>query len=154
MARPTQISDLVNLISKDVRSIISDEIALLKAEIKPSVRRVGVGSGLFGGAVYFVVSATIILWFTIAAGFAWLYASTTSMSGWACVFFGTLTGFFLMLIVAGVFILLGAKSFSKIRGPQLAPESFEKTVTAIMTGIEDGSDKVAEELSKPESASE
>jgi len=148
MARPTEISDLVNLITKDVRSIISDEIALLKAELKPSVRRVGVGSGLFGGAVYFVISATIILWFTIAAGFAWLYASTTSMSGWACVFFGTLTGFFLMLIVAGIFVLLGAKSFSKIKGPELAPESFGKTMTAIMTGIEDGSDKVADELSR------
>ena len=149
MARPTQISDLMNLITTDVRSIISDEMALLKAEIKPSVRRVGVGSGLFGGALYFVISATIILWFTIAAGFAWLYASTTSMSAWACVFFGTLTGFVLMLIVAGIFVVLGAKSFSKITGPQLAPESFGKTMTAIMTGIEDGSDRVAEELNKP-----
>jgi len=149
MARPTEISDLMNLITTDVRSIISDEIALVKAELKPSIRRVGVGSGLFGGAAYFVISATIILWFTIAAGFSWLYAATTSMSGWACVFFGTLTGFFLLLVTAGVFVLLAAKSFSKIKGPEIAPESVGKSMTAIMTGIEDGTDRVDAELHAP-----
>jgi len=146
MPRPTEISDLLNLISKDVRSIVSDEIALVKAEIKPAVRRVGVGSGLFGGAAYFVISATIVLWFTIAAGFSWLYAGTTNLSAWACVFFGTLTAVFLLLVVAVVFVVLGGKSFSKIKGPEKAPESFGKTMTAVMTGIEEGSDRVAAEL--------
>lgn len=150
MSSPTEISDLLNLITKDLRTIVSDEIALVKAEIKPAVRRVGVGSGLFGGAAYFVVSATIILWFTIAAGFSWLYAGTTGLSPWACVFFGTLTSVFLLLVVAGVFVLLGGRSFSKIKGRERAPESFGKTMTAIMTGIEDGNSRVAAELHRPE----
>ncbi|MCL2735195.1 MAG: phage holin family protein [Propionibacteriaceae bacterium] len=146
MPRPTDVADLVTTITQDMRAIISDEIALVKAELKPSVRRVGVGSGLFGAAGYFVVSATIVLWFTFAAGFAWLYAGTTRLSPWACVFLGTLTAVVLLLVIAGAFVFFGSKSFSKVHGPEKAPESFAKTFSAIMTGIEDGNDRVADEI--------
>ena len=146
MASPTEISDLVNQITRDVRTIISDEIALVKAEIRPSIRHAGVGSGLFGAAAYFIISATIVLWFAIAAGFAWLFAAVTPLSPWACVFLGTIAAVLLILIVAGVFFLLGGKNFAKIHGPEKAPESIGKTISAIATGIEDGSNRVSAEI--------
>ena len=146
MASPTEISELLNNITGDLRTIIADEIALVRAEIKPTVRRIGVGSGMFAGAAYFAISALTVLWFTIAAGFAWLYASVTSLSPWASVFFGTLAAVFVMLIVAVVFIVLGGKSFSKIKAPEKAPESLGKSITAFATGLENGGRRITAEL--------
>jgi hypothetical protein len=149
MASPTEISDLVNSITADVRTLISDEIALVKAEIKPTFRKVGVGSGLIAGGVYFVISATIILWFVTAAGLGWLYAAHTSLSSWGAVFFGTLGAFFLLLVAAVIFILLGGKSFSGIRAPEKSPESVEMSLTALARGLEDGNNEVRAEVGAP-----
>ncbi|MCL1923277.1 MAG: phage holin family protein [Propionibacteriaceae bacterium] len=146
MASPTEISELVNVITADVRTLISDEIALVKAEIKPSVRKVGVGSGMFAGALYFVISATIILWFVMAAGFTWLYAAHTPASNWGALFFGTLTAFVLILIIAILFVIFGVKNFSSIRGPQKSPESVGKSFTALAQGLEDGGRLVQAEV--------
>ena len=147
MASPTEISDLLNSITGDIRTIISDEIALVKAEIKPAVRHVGVGSGMFGAAAYFAISATIILWFVFAAGFAWLYASVTSISAWGAAFWGMFTAMFLVLIIAGVFVMIGMKNFRQIHGPEKSPESVSKSVSALATGLEDGGNRVRAEVS-------
>ncbi|MDR0489525.1 MAG: phage holin family protein [Propionibacteriaceae bacterium] len=147
MASPTEISDLLNSITRDIRTIISDEIALVKAEIKPAVRHVGVGSGMFGAAAYFAISATIILWFVFAAGFAWLYASVTSLSAWGAAFWGMFTAMFLVLIIAGVFVVIGLKNFKQVRGPEKAPESIGKTFSAFASGLEDGGNRVKAEVS-------
>ncbi|MCL2470700.1 MAG: phage holin family protein [Propionibacteriaceae bacterium] len=152
MSSPSEVSDLVNSIVADVRVIISDEIALAKAEIKPSIKRAGIGSGLFGAAGYFAISATIVLWFTIAAGFAWLYASTTRLSPWACVFWGTLMAVFLLLVAAAVFVFLGGKSFSRIKAPEKTPESVGKTIAAVLSGVDDGNERVREEVSSPDNS--
>jgi len=146
MSSPTEISDLMNHITDDVRAIISDEIALVKAELKPTLRRVGRGSGMFGLAAYFIITAVIVMWFLVAAGFSWLYASVTSMSGWACAFFGILTAFFLLLVAAVVLAILGAKSFSKIHGPTKAPDALHETVTAVFSAIGEGGERVAAEI--------
>ncbi|MCL2783876.1 MAG: phage holin family protein [Propionibacteriaceae bacterium] len=151
MSSPVEIGDLVNSITADVRSIISDEIALVKEELRPSIRRVGVGSGLIGAAAYFVISATIVLWFAVASGFAWLFAGTTKLSMFACIFLGTVCAIVLLLIIAGVFVLLGGKSFSKIKGPEKSPESVAMTVSAIAEGIQDGNHRVAAELKDADS---
>ncbi len=143
---PTEISNLLSQITADVRSIVADEIALVKAEIKPTVRRVGFGAGMFGAAGYFAVSATIILWLTMAAGFAWMYASITSLSPFASVFFGTLTAFFVMLIIAGLFVIFGARSFSRIKAPERTPETVEQAVTALHSGVAAGLERVNAEL--------
>lgn len=146
MSDPSEISSLVSSITSDVRSIVADEIALAKAEIKPAVRRVGVGSGLFGAAGYFVFSATIVLWFTIAAGFAWLYAACTSASGWACAFFGALTAVVLLIIIGAILGLAGKKSFHGIKGPQRTSETISQALAAAKSGVQEGKDRVEAEI--------
>ncbi len=150
---PSEISDLLTQITTDVRSIVADEIALVKAEIKPTVRRVGVGAGMFGAAGYFAVSATIILWLTMAAGFAWMYASLTALSPWATVFFGTLTAFFVMLVIAGVFVFIGARSFSGIQAPQKTPDTVEQAINALHSGVATGLERVSSEVRPSSQAS-
>ncbi|MDR0284907.1 MAG: phage holin family protein [Propionibacteriaceae bacterium] len=149
MSSPNEISDLVSQITADVRTIVADEIALVKAEIRPAVRRVGVGSGFFGVAAYFVIMAGTVLWFVFAAGFSWLYVTTTSISGYGAVFFGTLTAVVFLLVVAVSFALFGRNSFRGIRGPQAAPDALGKAVSAVQAGLEEGSARVARELAQP-----
>ncbi len=142
----TDVSDLMNQITTDVKLIVADEIALVKAEIRPAVRRVGVGSGLFGAAGYFAVSATIIGWFVFASGFAWIYAATTGLSGWGCAFFGILTAMVLVLVIAALFIVFGKRSFSKIEAPHRAGETVGEAFAAVQAGLAEGKERVEAEL--------
>jgi len=145
MPSPVPLSDLVGQIADDVRAIVHDEIALAKAEIKPAVKRVGIGAGYMGAAGYVLVSATIVFWFVLAAGFAWLY-SLTPLGGWGAAFFGMLTAVIVLLVVAVVLFLAGKKSFGRVKGPELASAGIGETMAAIGDGVSRGSQRVAEEL--------
>jgi len=146
MASRSEIPDLVDQITQDIRGIVRDEIALAKAEIKPAVKRVGIGAGWFSAAGYFLISATIVFWFTMAAGFTWMYAACTPLSGWASAFLGTLTAVIVLLIAAVLFVVLGKKSFSKVKAPEKAPAAMGEAVAAVKAGIAEGSRRVAAEL--------
>ncbi|MDR2930415.1 MAG: phage holin family protein [Propionibacteriaceae bacterium] len=137
-----KIADLVTSITADVRSIVADEIALAKAEMRPTVKRIGIGTGMFAAAGYFIISATIIAWFTIAAGFAWLFAATTPLSGWACAFLGAACAMVALIIIAVIFALVGKKSFSHLSGPTKTPDTVAQAIAAIKTGVEDGKQRV------------
>jgi hypothetical protein len=140
-----EITNLVNQITTDVRSIVADEIALAKAEIQPAFRRVGVGGGLIGAAGYVAVSATIVMWFMVAAGFAWIY-STIGLSSWGCVFFGTLTAVVLLLIVAIILALAGKASLTQINDllpPPRTPATIDAAISAVRTGIAVGQARVS-----------
>jgi hypothetical protein len=150
MRTPTEISALLTQITADVKLVVADEIALAKAEIKPMAKRVGVGSGMFGGAAWFAISATIILWFVIAAGFAWLLGALTPLSPYAAVFFGMLITLVLLLVIAGVFVVFGAKSFKGIKGLEKTPEAASQTMATISAGVTSGAQTVADELQAAE----
>lgn len=146
---PNQIPDLVAKITDDVRSIIADEIALVRAEIKPAVRHLGIGGGLIGAASLFAVAVTIIFVFIVVIGFGWLYATTTSLSGWACSFFAALTAIGLLLIVAVVLVLFAKGSLSKVKPPSKVGPTVGAAFTAIKTGFADGQNRVLEEIGTP-----
>ncbi len=143
---PTEVSDLVSRITDDLKTVVADEIELAKAELRPTVRKAGVGSGLFAGALWFVISATVVLWFVISAAFSWLYASTTNLSPFATVFFGNLTSFGMILVIAAVFVVFGVKSFKGIKGFRKTPQAMTAAVKALSAGFADGTTKVTEEL--------
>ena len=145
------VSGLVSQITDDVKLIVSDEIALAKAELKPAAKRVGIGSGLFFGALWFVISATIVVWFVLAAGFAWIWRQT-GLSAYGAVFFGTLTAFVIILIIAGVFVVFGLKSFSGIKGWPRTGETASQAMSAVSTGLADGSAQATAELDRLDTA--
>ena len=149
MSSPSQIADLVTSISDDVRSMLADEIALAKAEIKPVARRVGVGSGLFGAAGYFALSATIMLWLAMAAGFGWLYTSVADLGPWPAACFGALSAAGVLLILAAILALIGKHYFSKVEAPQKTPQSVTQAVDAVKSGLQSGKDRVAAEIQAP-----
>jgi len=145
MPNMNQIPDLMSQITDDIRSIVSDEIALAKAELKPAVKRAGIGGGLLGVAAYFVITAATVLWFLVAAGFAWIY-SNTGLSAYGCVFFGILSAIVVLLIIAGGLALAARKSFSGITGLRRTPATADEAMSAVRLGVAEGQQRVAVEI--------
>jgi hypothetical protein len=74
-ARPSPedptIGRLVADATRDISSLVSQEIALLKSELKVSVRAGGMGIGLLAGAAFLAVLGIIMLSFTMVYFINW-----------------------------------------------------------------------------------
>lgn len=88
----TKLSELVSDATKDLSSLVRDEVALAKAEVKQDVKNAATGGGLFGAALVLAVFALIMFSFAAAYG---LHAAGLGLA-WA------------WLVVGGVYLLLGA----------------------------------------------
>ena len=60
-AATTSLGDLLGDVTKDVSTLMRQEIALAKAEIGDSAKKAGKGAGLLGGAGYAGVMAVLFL---------------------------------------------------------------------------------------------
>ena len=67
MATQPALSDVIESITSDVKTIVKGEIELAKAEMVPQVKSVGVGAGLFGAAGYLGLQAATLIF--VALGF-------------------------------------------------------------------------------------
>lgn len=63
-----KLSDLVSSATRDMSTLMRDEIALAKAELRRDVKRAATGSGLFAAAGVLAVFALIMLSFAAAYG--------------------------------------------------------------------------------------
>lgn len=113
---PVQDSDptlgkLVSDASRDISSLISQEIELAKSELKVSVRHGGTGLGLFAGAAFVGVLAVIMLSVAIAHFIHW--AGLGLHWAYLIVF-----GFY--VLVAGLLALIGLKQVKQVKAPERA----------------------------------
>ena len=120
------IGKLVADVSRNVSTLMRQEIKLAKSELQVSAKAGGLSIGLFVGAA-FVGLLGIILF---SEGLAWLI---TRFTGWAPVW-----GF---LIVAGVYFLLaavlgllGKKKMSGVRKPERAIAQAQETKAVLKRG--------------------
>ncbi|MDR1386289.1 MAG: phage holin family protein [Propionibacteriaceae bacterium] len=138
MPKRTDIAELVSRITTDLRGIVSDEIALAKAEIKPALTRLLTGGALFIGAVVLALGAGALTWLGVAAAFAWLLAAQTSLSVWACVLLGLVCAIVLFLLLAVMLVALGYSRIKSARAPELTPASVRQSIAAVQQGVERG----------------
>ena len=112
MTTPTgerSLGELVANATKDLSVLVSQEVALAKAEIKKEVAHAGKGAGMFGGAGLIGLFALILLSISAAYLFSWLGLPL----GWGFFVVGAL-----YLVVAAVLALLGKKQISRVGPPQ------------------------------------
>ena len=64
----TKISALVSDATKDLSTLVRDEVALAKAEVRHDVKNAATGGGLFGAAAVLAVFALIMFSFAAACG--------------------------------------------------------------------------------------
>ena len=107
------IGRLVTDASRDISSLISQEIQLAKSELKVSVKAGGVGIGLFAAAGFLAVLAVIMLSVAIAYLINWNGDGLALHWAFLIVF-----GFYLLL--AGLLVLVGVRKVKQVRGPEKA----------------------------------
>jgi uncharacterized membrane protein YqjE len=107
------IGRLVSDASRDVSSLIRNEIRLAKSEIQVSVKAGGIGIAMFAAAGFFAVMALIMLSVAIAYFINWNGKGLSLHWAFLIVF-----GFYLLL--AGLLVFIGIRKVKKVRAPEKA----------------------------------
>jgi len=116
------IGRLVADASRDVSSLVRQEIALAKSELRVSVKAGGVGLALFGVAAFLGLLAIIMLSVAIA-----YFISMTGLALAWCF----LIVFVLYLLLAGLLAFVGLKKVKQVRAPERAIHQAQETRSII-----------------------
>jgi uncharacterized membrane protein YqjE len=107
------IGRLVSDASRDISSLISNEIKLAKSELQVSIKAGGVGIALFAAAGFFALMSLIMLSVAIAYFINWNGHGLSLHWAFLIVF-----GFYLLL--AALLGLIGVRKVKKVRAPEKA----------------------------------
>ena len=105
-AATTSLGDLLAEVTRDVSTLMRQEVELAKAELRQSATKAGKGAGLFAGAA--VAGHMTLLFLTIALWWALGYLVGNA---WSALIVAVIWG-----IVAAVLALRGKKEMEAVRG--------------------------------------
>lgn len=111
-AATTSLGDLLGEVSRDISTLMRQEVELAKAELKESATRAAKGAGLIGGAVYAALMAVFFL--SVAL---WWALGTLIGGGWSAVVVAVLWG-----VIALILFLIGRGQLKEVQG---APQTVE-----------------------------
>jgi len=111
-AATSGVGELLSEVSRDLSTLIRQEVELAKAEVSDSAKKAGKGAGFLGGAAvagYFaLLFLSICIW--------WALGLTPIGNAWSALIIAVVYG-----IVAGVLALRGRNKLQEIQGlPQTA----------------------------------
>jgi cation transport ATPase len=124
MSANPSIGDLVRDATSQVSTLVRAEVELAKAEVTRDVKK-----GLTG-SVYFILALVVLLYST----FFMFFFLAELLDNWLWRWASFLIVFLLMLVVTGVFALLGYLKVRRIRGPQETIASVKETTAALTSG--------------------
>ena len=116
------LGKLVMDAQRDISTLVSQEIALAKSELKVSIRHGGVGVGLFAGAAFLGVLAIIMLSVSIAYFIHWAGLG---------LHWSFLIVFGLYVLLAGVLALIGLRQVKQVKAPERAIEQGKQIPAAL-----------------------
>ena len=105
-AAATSFGDLIAEVSRDISTLMRQEVELAKAELKQTAKQTGKGAGLFGGAG--VAGFFALLFLSIALWWALGYLMGNA---WSTVIVAVVWG-----VVAAVLYFTGKKEFDEVEG--------------------------------------
>ncbi|MGB3954381.1 MAG: phage holin family protein [Brooklawnia sp.] len=127
-AEDRSIGEIVSDVMDNASTLIRQEVALARAELRQSATRAGTGVGLIVGAVVFallaLVALTLALWWWIAVA---LGSPSDPMLGWSGVIVMVLWA-----IVAAILFVAGRGSLKKMQGLPQTTETVQKIPNAAM----------------------
>lgn len=115
-AATTSLGDLLGEVSRDISTLMRQEVELAKAELKQSASRAGKGAGLLGGAGYSGLMAVLFL--SIAA---WWGLGHLIDNGWSALVVAAVWA-----IIAGVLYAIGRKKLTEVQGMPQTVASLKK----------------------------
>ena len=120
-AARTSLGDLLGEVTRDVSTLMRQEIALAKAELSESAKKAGKGAGLFGGAGYAGMMAVLFLSIALWWGLGHLIGN-----GWSAVVVAVIWGG-----IALVLFLRGKKELKSVQGAPETIDSLKKIPDAL-----------------------
>ena len=120
-AARTSLGDLLGEVTRDVSTLMRQEIALAKAELTESAKKAGKGAGLFGGAGYAGMMAVLFLSIALWWGLGHLIDN-----GWSAVVVALIWG-----VMALVLYLRGKKELQSVTGAPETIDSLKKIPDAL-----------------------
>ena len=119
------LGKLVADASRDVSSLVRNEIALAKSELQVSLKAGGVGIGLFGGAAFIAVLGVIML----SVAFAYFIAFTGLDLAWCF-----LIVFVVYVAIAALLAFIGLRKVKQVRAPERAIHQAQETKNILSRG--------------------
>jgi hypothetical protein len=116
-AASTSFGDLFGQVTKDMSTLIRQEVDLAKAELKQSASRAGAGAGLLGGAGY----AALMTIFFLSCALWWGLADLIENIAWAAVIVAVIWA-----IIALILYLIGRKRLKEVQGMPRTADSVKK----------------------------
>jgi len=118
--RPS-IGEMLTEISGDLSTLMSQEIALAKAEVRQSAIRGGKGAGMLAGAG--VSSHMVSLFLSVAA---WWRLGETIGRGWSALIVAAV-----WLLIGTVLALIGKREIDAVTGTAQTAETMKKIPSAV-----------------------
>ncbi|MCU1404130.1 MAG: phage holin family protein [Glaciihabitans sp.] len=115
-AATTSLGDLLGEVSRDISTLMRQEVALAKAELKESASTAGKGAGLLGGAGYAGLMAVLFLSIALWWGLGHLIDN-----GWSAVVVAVIWG-----IIGAILYSVGRKSLATVKGAPQTVDSLKK----------------------------
>lgn len=112
------IGRLIADTSRDVSTLVRNEIELAKTELKVSVKAGGISIALFAVAGFLALLAIIMISIALALFLDWLFAGTAT---------AFLIVFVLYLLIAGILVFIGIKKIKQVKAPERTIESVKET---------------------------
>ena len=120
-ASRTSLGDLLGEVTRDLSTLMRQEIELAKAELSQSAKQAGKGAGLLGGAGYAALMAVFFLSIALWWGLGHLIDN-----GWSAVVVAVIWG-----VIALIFYLIGKKEMKAVKGAPRTVESIKQVPDAI-----------------------
>ena len=111
-AATTSLGELLGEVSRDISTLMRQEVALAKAELKESAAKSAKGAGLMGAAGYGALMAVFFLSMAL-----WWALGTLVGGGWSGVIVAVIWG-----VIALILLLIGREKLQEVDG---APQTVE-----------------------------
>ncbi|TFD47829.1 phage holin family protein [Cryobacterium frigoriphilum] len=115
-AADTSLGDLLGEVSRDLSTLMRQELELAKAELTQSATRAGKGAGFLGGAGYAGLMAVLFLSIALWWGLGYLVGN-----GWSAVIVAVLWA-----AIGGILYASGRRELKAVRGVPQTAESLKK----------------------------
>ncbi len=145
MAR-VQAGEIIQNLKTDGNQLVQDNIALAKAELQPMAKHAGIGGGLFGGAGYLALNAVSLLFVAGGFGLSLIFSNGLEWKAIPSLTLGFALMAIVLLIMAGIFALIGKGQMGKLGLPKKTIEEAKATVDTLKASFERGKNGVTADI--------
>ncbi|MCF3138530.1 phage holin family protein [Paenarthrobacter sp. AR 02] len=126
-AETLPLGELLSDVTRDISTLMRQEVELAKAEIKDSASKAGKGAGMLGGAAY--AGHITVLFLSIAL---WWALGLLVGLGWSALIVAVIWG-----IIAAVLASVGRKELKAIKGLPRTAETVKEIPPALKPNTEE-----------------